>query len=136
MPDLAAVAAGSEAGVELCTRLAEDLGLPGNPVQYLGAMTRKDEIHQALKNAGIRHIRGEKVRSPGETLDFCRKNGLSAAVVKPLQSAGSQGLFLCDSPEEAEAAVRTLLNMKDLFGRPIREAKLAAFPIAHSPDHF
>ena len=43
------------------------------------------------------------------------------AVVKPLQSAGSQGLFLCDDLDEVEKAVKTLLNTNDIFGKPIRE---------------
>ena len=52
-----AVVAGNEFGVELATHLAFDLGLPGNPWSIIGKMTRKNEMHQALADHGVRAIR-------------------------------------------------------------------------------
>lgn len=115
------IVAGSEAGVVLTTRLAEDLGLPGNPYANIDAMTRKDGMQNALRDAGLRYILGEKVSSVEEAMAFCKENKLDCAVVKPLQSAGSQGLFLCDDLDEVRSAVAELLTMDDIFGRPIRE---------------
>lgn len=115
------VVAGADTGVSLCAKLAADLGLPGNPVEYLDAMTKKDAMHEALKQAGLRYILGQRVSSPEEALTFCRENALASAVVKPLQSAASQGVFLCDTLDEVKAAAEKLLSMKDLFGRPIRD---------------
>ncbi len=115
------VLAGAESGVVLATRLAEDLGLPGNRTANLDKMTRKDGMHEALKAAGLRYIHGEKVSTPEEAEDFCRENGLKTAVVKPLQSAASQGLYLCDSVEEVKAAVKALVGSDDVYGRPISQ---------------
>ena len=115
------VVAGADSGMVLATKLAADLNLPGNPVEYLDAMTKKNAMHEALKQAGLRYILGKTVSSPEEALAFCRENSLDCAVIKPLQSAGSQGLFLCDNLEEVKAAAASLLTMKDLFGRPNRE---------------
>ena len=70
----------------------------------------------------MRYIKGKVVRGPDKALAFCRENGFSAAVVKPIQSAGSQGLFLCDSLDEVEKAVETLLTFRDIYGRPIDRA--------------
>lgn len=119
--DPVVVVAGSESGVPLATRLAEDLGLPGNPAANIPQMTRKDCMHEALKKAGIRYIKGRKVKNVAEALEFCRENKFTDAVVKPLQSAGSQGLFLCNSLSDVENAVNELLSMIDIFGRPITE---------------
>ena len=116
----AAVVAGADTGVVLAARLAADLGLPGNPVEHLDAMTKKDAMHEALKQAGLRHILGQTVASPAEALAFCRENALDCAVIKPLQSAASQGVFLCDNLDEVRAAAEKILAMTDLFGRPIR----------------
>ena len=116
------VLAGSEDGVVMATRLADDLGLPGNPAENLDQMTKKNAMHEALKKAGIRYIKGEVVNSPQEALDFCTKNKLTCAVVKPLQSAGSNGLFLCDNLEEVKNAVNELFKLKDYLGRPIQSA--------------
>ena len=115
------VVAGADSGMILATKLAADLNLPGNPVEYLDAMTKKNAMHEALKQAGLRYILGRTVSSPEEALAFCQENSLDCAVIKPLQSAGSQGLFLCDNLEEVKAAAASLLTMKDLFGRPNRE---------------
>jgi len=48
------VIAGSEFGVELAARLASVLGLRGNRWANIRKMTQKDEMHQALADAGVR----------------------------------------------------------------------------------
>ncbi len=110
---------GFEGAVELATRLSEDLGLTGNPYKNIAAMTRKDAMHEALKNAGLRYIKGKTVTTSDEAEAFCNENGFTTAVVKPVRSASSQGLFLCDSIEEVRNAVNTLLASNDIFGKPI-----------------
>ena len=110
------VVTGSEDGVPLATMLADDLGLPGNSAKNLDYMIKKDAMHEALKQAGIRYIHGKKVRRVKEALDFCMENGFESAVVKPLHSAGSKGVFLCDNLKEVENAVSALLTQKDFFG--------------------
>ena len=116
------VLAGSEQGVGLATKLAKDLGLLGNPIKNLDAMTKKDAMHEALKAAGIRYIKGMVVNNADDAIRFCEKNGLKTAVVKPVQSAGSQGLFLCDNLSEVKSAVETILTYKDIYGRAIESA--------------
>lgn len=113
------VVAGSEDGVILAVRLSEDLGLPGNEYKNIDSMTRKDAMQEALKQAGIRYIRGRNVRTAEEALQFCRENGFETAVIKPRQSAGSQGVFLCDDLDDVKNAVNTLLTWDDFYGRPI-----------------
>ncbi|MBR4573574.1 MAG: ATP-grasp domain-containing protein [Lachnospiraceae bacterium] len=115
------VIAGSETGVVLATRLASSLDLPGNPVENIDMMTKKDAMHEALHQAGIRYIHGQKVHSVEEGMKYCRDNGYTCAVVKPLHSAGSQGVFLCDNLDEVENAIKTLLSIKDLFDKDIEE---------------
>lgn len=113
------VVAGSEQGVGLAARLSNDLGLLGNPVEKLDAMTKKDAMHEALKNAGIRYVRGKVVTNSEDAIAFLKENGFVRAAVKPIQSAGSQGLFLCNSLDEVKSAVDTLLTYNDFYGRSI-----------------
>ncbi|MBR5407922.1 MAG: ATP-grasp domain-containing protein [Lachnospiraceae bacterium] len=115
------ILAACETGVPLATRLADDMGLPGNSAKNLDYMIKKDAMHEALKQAGIRYIHGKKVKSAEEALDFCRENGFECAVVKPLRSAGSMGVFLCDNLKEVENAVTALLSVKDFFGKTQEE---------------
>ena len=108
---------GTESGVELANRLSESLGLQGNPTSILDSMIKKDAMHEALKKAGIRSILGQVVSSVEEAQKFLEENHLDKGVVKPLESAGSQGLALCDSREQVLEHVKASLFTKDLFGK-------------------
>lgn len=113
---------GNEAGVPLSVMLSEDLGLPGNPKSILPQMVRKNKMHEALKEAGLRYIRGQVVKSPEEAEEFCKSLNITSAVVKPIQSAGSNGLFLCDSIDDVRNAVTEIFTMIDYYGRKVTEA--------------
>ncbi len=103
------VIAGSEFGVPLATRLGEDLGLPGNPVSALRAMTEKDAMHEALRKAGLRYIRGQVITTEEEAEAFYRELGTEDVVVKRVRGAATQGVYLCHGHEEMIRAVRTSL---------------------------
>ena len=104
--DPALVVAGSEFGVALAARLAEDLGLPGNPASNIDKMTRKDAMHRALKDHGIRSIRGKVVTSEAEAVEFMEELGKEDVVVKPMRGAASQGVYMCHGRDEMLEAVR------------------------------
>ena len=52
-----------EEGVVIGTRLADDLGMPGTPYSNIANMTQKSVMHQSLRKAGLRYIRGAEVKS-------------------------------------------------------------------------
>lgn len=104
------IIAGSEFGVGLTVRLAHDLGLPGNPIERLSAMTQKDAMHEALKAHGLRYIRGKIVNSVQEAADFYDEIGAEGIVVKRTRGAATQGLHLCDNREDMLKAVETELK--------------------------
>lgn len=99
------VIAGSEFGVPTATRLASDLGLLGNPVDRLKHMTEKDSMHQALKDAGVRYIRGQVVSNVEEAKAYYAELGTEDVVVKRVRGAGTQGVYLCKGLDEMIAAV-------------------------------
>ena len=90
--DPVAVIPGSDYGVTLATRLAADLGLPGNPKERIAAMTRKQAMQEALRDYGIRYVRGKAVYSEEEAIRFYRELGKDSVVVKPIRGAGSTGV--------------------------------------------
>ena len=104
------VLAGSEFGVELATRLGSDLGLTGNSADRIKAMTEKDSMHQALKEHGLRYIRGKVVRTEEEALKYYDELGQEDVVVKRVRGAGTQGVFLCSGKDEMLKAVRKSLS--------------------------
>ena len=66
--DIACVVAGSEMGSVLADRLAEALGLPGNPSASSILHRNKDLMQEALRKHGLRSIRGKVVHTLEEAL--------------------------------------------------------------------
>ncbi|MBQ7282389.1 MAG: ATP-grasp domain-containing protein [Spirochaetales bacterium] len=97
---------GNEFGVELATRLGSDLGLKGNSADRIKAMTEKDSMHQALKDHGLRYIRGKVVTSEQEAISWYDELGVEDVVVKRVRGAGTQGVYLCSGRQETLDAVR------------------------------
>lgn len=105
------VIVGSEFGVELGTRLASDLGLRGNKWANIDKMTKKSEMHRALADAGVRHIRGRIVKSEAEARAFYEELDTTHVVIKPTRGAGTQGVFFCEGLDETLAVVRRQLAL-------------------------
>ena len=111
-----AVVSGGESGVELADLLAERLGLPGNGTALSTARRDKHVMVETVRAAGLRAARQLRATDAGELAAWHRELG-GRVVVKPLRSAGSQGVFFCDTPEESAAAFRSLAGTDDVFSR-------------------
>ena len=107
---------GNEFGVELATRLGSDLGLTGNSADRIKAMTEKDAMHQALKDHGLRYIRGKVVTSLEEALKWYEELGVEDVVVKRVRGAGTQGVYICSGRQEMIDAVKKSFEGSDKTG--------------------
>ena len=112
---------GSEAGVGLATRLASDLGLKGNPIENIDAMTLKHKMQEKIAEAGLRHIRGQVVSSVEEAVEYYEKEGLEEVVVKPVLSAGSVGVRICHDKDGMINSLNEVFNEPNLYGDKITE---------------
>ena len=110
---------GSEKGVIMATKLSNDLGLLGNPIENLDAMTLKDKMHERLAENNLRHIRGKTIESVEDAIDFYDSAGLKKVVVKPVYSAGSVGVRLCDDKNEMINAINEVFSVKGIYGNDI-----------------
>ena len=70
---------GSERGVILATKLANDLNLLCNPIENIDAMTLKDEMHNRLAEKGLRYIRGCTVTTVEEACEFYDAESVESA---------------------------------------------------------
>ncbi|MCX4993206.1 ATP-grasp domain-containing protein [Streptomyces sp. NBC_00568] len=111
-----AVVSGGESGVEFADLLAERLGLPGNGTALSTARRDKHVMIETVRAAGLRAARQLRVTDADELAAWHRELG-GRVVVKPLRSAGSQGVSFCDTPEESTAAFRSLAGTDDVFSR-------------------
>lgn len=108
--DPAFVVVGSEPGVMLSDALSERLGLPSNGTALSRARRDKHEMANALRRAGLRAVEELKTGDVEEAVEWARGRGDWPVVVKPLDSAGTDGVSLCESPDQVRAAFEALLG--------------------------
>ena len=112
---------GTEKGVILATKIANDLNLKTNPIENLDAMTIKNDMHQRLAENNLRHIRGQIVKTTEEALEFYGRENLTSVVIKPNYGAGSVGVRICMNKEEMIENLQELFNMRNLYGNELNE---------------
>ena len=112
---------GNEHGVVLATKLSNDLGLLCNSIENLDAMTLKDEMHNRIAQHGLRSIRGRRIRSVEEAIKFYDEESLSEVVIKPLYSAGSASVRICENKEEMVDSIKELFHCKNYYGQENKE---------------
>ena len=101
-----AVLAGAETGVILADQLASRLGVRHCPLEKSAARRNKYLMHEACRDAGVRAASQCMATSWAEVETFLAgwtpKPFL--AVVKPIDSAGSDDVYKCTSPAEVKTA--------------------------------
>jgi hypothetical protein len=126
-----AVIPGAETGVELADRLSARMGLRSNGEEGSLARRNKYDMGEKVRAAGVRAVKQRLCRSETELLAFFIEefgvsfNGMTSSsyshsssayatpegfrcVVKPVQSAGTDHVFLCDSIDEALTAFSSI----------------------------
>jgi hypothetical protein len=104
---LKACLVGCETGVLLADGLAQALDLRGNGD---GINRRDKSVQQKLaKAAGLRATR-EAVGTEWSSVEAFAASESMPVVVKPVESAGSEGVKLCRSVEEAKSHFKTLMG--------------------------
>ncbi|MFI9402219.1 hypothetical protein [Nocardia sp. NPDC052316] len=112
-----AVIAASEFGVEVADEIAAKLGLRGNDPALSYVRRDKFQMVEAVAAAGLRTARQRRGTDVATLLDWRRKAGLGRTVVKPLDSAGSDDVFISDSEAEIRAAVHAIIGKTNLMLR-------------------
>ena len=112
---------GNEKGVILANKLSHELGLLCNQIENIDAMTLKDEMQKKIAEHGLRSIKGKRVHSLEEAIDFYDSEGLKKVVVKPIYSAGSASVRLCSTKDDMIKAVKESFNNVNYYGHEINE---------------
>ncbi|MEU8465337.1 ATP-grasp domain-containing protein [Streptomyces sp. NPDC029003] len=109
-----AVVPDSEYGVAFADLLSERLGLATNGTE--GSLARRDKyvMVEKIKAAGLRGARQLLIEDSAQLEAWHRELG-GRVVVKPLSSAGSDGIHYCDTPEQAVRAYESLVGTDNLF---------------------
>ncbi|CAK9075130.1 unnamed protein product [Durusdinium trenchii] len=118
-----ALICGGEMGVKLADALSEHMGLRGNTTAHGMANRRDKQVQQdAVKAQGLRAVRSVCGKRWDEVKDFTDSERFPI-IVKPGESAGSDGVKLCATPVEAEQHFQLLMNSQRKVG-PQRAAVL------------
>lgn len=114
---LEAVVCGAETGVIITDHLSEHLGLRGNGTAGGTIADRRDKSYQqdAVRAAGLRACREACSTKWDDVKAFCESEPMPV-VVKPVESAGSDGVKLCYSVEEAHKHFELLMNSQRKAG--------------------
>ncbi len=110
---------GGEEGVIIGTRLADSLGLVGNPYSNIKAMTEKDEMQRCLKAAGLRYIRGKEVSSREDCISFIEETCVEDAVIKQVHGVASVGVHLVHGKDELIKAFDQESKAENMFGEAV-----------------
>jgi biotin carboxylase len=122
-----AVTPGSEPGVDYAEALATTLALPTNCMERKGARRDKFMMIERLHEAGLHAASQAMVTSKADALAWCDAHGAFPVVVKPLSSAGSDGVTICESREEVEWAFERAFGAANLFGEINRAVLVQSF---------
>jgi len=117
-----AILAGAETGVELADALSEAMKLPtSNGTQLSAARRNKYLMGEQVRAAGLRAVEQAYASTWAEVASFLERfvqqrpieNGV---VVKPMNSAGSDDVFLCHSEDEVKEAYGCIMGKRNQLG--------------------
>jgi hypothetical protein len=112
-----AVLAAGENGVELADSLSEALGTPSNGTTLSRARRDKYVMVERIKSCGLPGAAQLLVQSEEQLRDWHEALG-GRVVLKPLRSAGGDGVTWSDDPEDSVAGYRRLKGRPNIFSEP------------------
>lgn len=107
---------GCESGVLLADQLIKKLSLQGNDFDKTAHRRNKYLMQGALRDAGVEYIDSLETSSADVAIQWFETRKVSTVVVKPLDSAGSDGVFFCSTADEVTSAFQRLLNKVNSMG--------------------
>ena len=114
--DIVGVFPGSEYGVPLADRLNKSLGLRGNDPETTRLRFNKAGMYEALGRAGIRRIESAYVTCEDDIRRFWEENDLNMCVLKYTENAGTMGLKICSSVEDAVEHLKVMKAAPSAYG--------------------
>lgn len=121
--ELEACFVGCETGVLFADLLAHGLSLTGNDVAHSQLRRNKFLQTEAVRSAGLPAAHQALVQRAEQVEEFLSASAATLtessafkAVVKPVDGAGSDGVSICDSPDEVRNAFSALSGSTNVLG--------------------
>lgn len=109
---------GCEAAVLLADRLSDRMGLFTTNEPSLSAARRdKYLMQEALKKAGLAHIKHYKSNDLGSIMQWIEESKLAyPVVIKPVASGGTDGVSICHNAQEVKKAFANVYGTQNYLG--------------------
>ncbi len=107
---------GIESGVELADRLSEAMGVLSNGTKLSAARRNKFLMQEAIALRGLRSIRQFKSNHVDGIISWAKAKNISPVVIKPLASAGTDSVMVCQNENEIQSAFAAIINKKNALG--------------------
>ncbi|WP_433111834.1 ATP-grasp domain-containing protein [Micromonospora sp. CA-246542] len=111
-----AVLPGTETGVELADALAEAYAVTGNGRSLSACRRDKAAMADRLRVLGVPAADHAVADSAGPLVEWATRRDTWPVVVKPLRSAGSDGVAICSTPAEVSGAFDELIGSTNKLG--------------------
>lgn len=110
------VVATAESGVLLADQLSVALGVPGNAIDRTVARRDKFAMQDVVRAAGLPTAKNFRSASVDETVKWVVGQGRWPVVLKPVLSAGTDNVIICDSVDELVTAHNRIMASEDRYG--------------------
>jgi biotin carboxylase len=107
---------GTETGVELADFLATELGTAGNDYATSALRRNKFKMQEALRQGGLRSIPQMVTDSLADAWIWVKTSACWPVVVKPVDSAGADGVRFCHNFEELNEAFNDIHGKTNRLG--------------------
>lgn len=114
--DPVAVIAGMESGVLLADELSFRLNLQSNIFSLSAARRNKFSMQEALKKADVPCMRYINTSDVHEAIEWIALNTTYPVVIKPLESAGTEGVYVCENELGLRVRFKDILKSNNCFG--------------------
>lgn len=103
---------GAECGVQFADSLAKELDLPANDYALSMARRNKYLMLEAVKAKGIQTIPTFQAKSVQDAVSWSKVQNVWPLVIKPINSAGGEGVKICYSVDDVKDAFINIMSFK------------------------
>lgn len=129
------IIAGSEMGVELADKLVASFRIEqaSNP-NTTKLRRNKYYMQEKLRENNIKSIKQFKSKNLDKIIQWCESLETTPIVIKPLNSAASDGVTICDNISEIKYAFERIINQENKLG--IKNEEVLAQEYIHGNQYF
>lgn len=115
--DVKCVLAGLDPGIELADKLSSALNLQSNGTRLSRARRNKYWMALALETAGVPTPKFYKTNNLNDLFFWKNRENVEYPIVlKPLDSGGTDGVYICKSEEELKKAFQNIIGKQNVLG--------------------